>query len=365
MRMRMLAGRSVAAIGLGDVSFARATLRNHDPAEIIRRVHDALELSIDVIDVADEPDALRAVGDAIRSLRARDRAIAITTVRLPDLRAIAFVQEQIEANLRTSKLDVLPLVQLPLRAAHLAHIAWPELLFALERIAREGKVAAWGIAVDRDDVGEARDAGDARDTDEPPPDPLGLAGFTTTSSGLFVPSVAPPSTTPKADTQLAHPLALPLAASLAIDLSICDRAFEPVLAARSSHAILAHRPLAGGALAGRLGTGAVLARADDRRDADADAIAIAVAKLSRLVRNPPPAARSTEAARAITETAKRPDHVECATIAELALRFVIDRGAIALPRIVRRDDLIEAIAAGSAPALSAGYLNIDPVPSQE
>jgi hypothetical protein len=81
------------------------------------------------------------------------------------------------------------------------------------------------------------------------------------------------------------------------------------------------------------------------------------------VRDPPPAARATEAARAITETTRRPDHVECATLAELALRFVIDRGAIALPRIVRREDLIEAIAAGSAPPLSAGYLNIDPVPS--
>ncbi|HEY1549395.1 MAG TPA: hypothetical protein VGG28_16325 [Kofleriaceae bacterium] len=361
MRMRMVAGRTVAAIGLGDVSFARATARNHDPAEVVRRVHDALELSVDVIDVADEPDALRAVGDAIRSLRARDRAIAITTVRLPDLRAIAFVQEQIEANLRASKLDVLPLVQLPLRAAHLARLEWPELLFALERIAREGKVMAWGIAVHRDDVGDGSDAGAA--PPEPPPDPLGLAGFTTTSSGLFVPSVAPPTTAPKPVAPLAHPLALPLAASLAIDFSLCDRTFDPVLAARSSHAILAHRPLAGGALAGRLGTGAVLARNDDRRDADADAIAIAVAKLSRLVRDPPPAARATEAARAITETTRRPDHVECATLAELALRFVIDRGAIALPRIVRREDLIEAIAAGSAPPLSAGYLNIDPVPS--
>jgi aryl-alcohol dehydrogenase-like predicted oxidoreductase len=361
MRMRMLAGRSVAAIGLGDVSFARATARNHDPAEVVRRVHDALELSVDVIDVADEPDALRAVGDAIRSLRARDRAVAITTVRLPDLRAIGFVQEQIEANLRASKLDALPLVQLPLRAAYLSRIEWPELQFALERIAREGKVVSWGIVVDRDDVGEGSHA----DTPpaEPPPDPLGLAGFTTTRSGLFVPSVAPPTSVPKPVAKLAHPMALPLAASLAIELSLCDRAFEPVLAAQASHAILAHRPLAGGALAGRLGTGAVLARNDDRRGADADAIAIAVAKLARLVRNPPLAARSTEAARAIADTAKRPDHVECATLAELALRFAIDRGAIALPRIVRRDDLIEAIAAGSAPPLSAGYLNIDPVSS--
>jgi aryl-alcohol dehydrogenase-like predicted oxidoreductase len=358
----MLAGRSVAAIGLGDVSFARATERNHDIAEIVRRVHDALDLAIDVIDVADEPDALRAVGDAIRTLRARDRAVAITTVRLPDLRAIGFVQDQIEANLRASKLDALPLVQLPLRAAHLARLEWPELLFALERIAREGKVMAWGIVIDRDDVGEARDAGDAP---PPPPDPLGLAGFTTTRSGLFVPSVAPPPSAPKPVEKLAHPLALPLAASLAIELSLCDRAFEPVLAARSSHAILAHRPLAGGALAGRLGPGAVLAARDDRRGADGDAIAVAIAKLARLVRNPPAAARSTEAARAITDTAQRPEHVECATLPELALRFAIDRGAIALPRIVRRDDLLEAIAAGSAAPLPAGYLNIDPVPSSE
>jgi aryl-alcohol dehydrogenase-like predicted oxidoreductase len=344
MRTRSLAGHTVAAVGLGDVSFARAAARNHDVAEVVRRVHDALELAIDVIDVADEPDALRAVGDAVRATRTRDRAVVITTVRIPDVRDIRGLQAHVEANLRETKLDGLPLVQLAPRVAWLALPAWPELVGTCDRLVREGKVLAWGAAIDPAEVV----------IDEPlPPPPDPLAGFATTRSGLFIPSAAPPEP-PKPEQKLAHPLALELFGSLAVDFSLCARAALPVLAA--SQPVLATQPLAGGALAGTLGPGAVLSRTDDRRGVDLDAIAIGVAKLARFVKRPPPAARSSEAARAIAETAKPRDHFECTTLAELALRWAIDRGALVLPRITRGDDLVEAIAAASAPPLSADLM---------
>ncbi|HEY3806241.1 MAG TPA: aldo/keto reductase [Kofleriaceae bacterium] len=342
MRTRTLAGRTVAAIGLGDVSFARAAARNHDVGDVVRRVHDALELAIDVIDVAAELDTLRAVGDAVRATRARDRAVIATTVRLPDVRDVGGLQAGVEADLRASKLDAMPLVQLPLPASWLAHRAWPELAGACDRLAREGKVLAWGAILDRADITNEAPAA-------PPPDPLDIAGFATTGSGLFVPSTAPPPAAPK--PQLAHPLALPLFASLAIDFSLCEREAAPLLAI-ASHAIFARRPLAGGALGGELGPGAVLSRTDDRRALDLDAIAIAVAKLARFVKRAPPAATSTEAARGIAETAKRVEHVECETVAELALRYAIDRGALVLPRITDRAHLEDAIAAASASPLS-------------
>jgi aryl-alcohol dehydrogenase-like predicted oxidoreductase len=346
----------VAAIGLGDVSFARAAARNHDTGDVVRRVHDALELAVDVIDVADEPELLRAVGDAVRVTRARDRAVVITTVRLPDVRDVRGLQAHVEANLRATKLDGLPLVQLAVHAAWLGTPAWPELVGSCERLVREGHVLAWGAVLSDEDA----QLGDATAADAPPPieDPIALltAGFATTGSGLFVPSAAPAPSAPKPVAKLAHPLALPMFASLAIEFSLCARTGAPVLAAASTHAILAHRPLAGGALAGTLGPGAVLSRTDDRRGTDLDAIALGVAKLARFVKQRPPAATSTEAARAIAETAKPRDRVECTTLAELALRWTIDRGVLALPRITRREDLDEAIAAASAPPLSADLM---------
>ncbi len=342
--MRSLAGRAVAAIGLGDVSFTRAAARNHDPGEVVRRVHEALEHAIDVIDVAPEPDVERAVGEAVRAVRARDRAVITTTVRLADVRDVRAVRAQVESSLRTTRLDGMPLVQLPVRVAWLASSAWPELLGTCERLVREGKVLAWGAVVDpADTVADAA----------PPPDPVALAGFATTGSGLLVPSASPPSSAPPPPR--AHPRARPELASLAIDFSLCAREAAPIFAV-ATHAIFAHRVLAGGALAGRLGPGAVLSRADDRRGVDLDAIALGVAKLARFVKRPPPAARSSEAARAIADTAKPVTHFECETLAELALRYAIDRGALALPRIVRREDLHEAIAAASAPPLSADLM---------
>jgi aryl-alcohol dehydrogenase-like predicted oxidoreductase len=302
MRERSLAGRSVAAVGLGDVSFARAAARGHDIGEVTRRVHEALEASIDVIDLAPEPDVERAVGEAVRALRARDRAVVATKIPPFDRGGlpVAYVQARVEASLRATRFDGMPLVQLPVDAELRASSAWPDLQGTCERLVREGKVLAWGAIVDH-----------------------------------------------------TTPLVEPWLSSLAIDFSLCARGSAAVLEASATHAIFARRVLAGGALAGTLGPGVLLSRNDDRHGVDLDAIALGVAKLARFVKRPPPAARASEAARAIAETAERPDHVECETLAELALRYAIDRGAIALPRIARAVDLYEAIVAASAPPLSS------------
>lgn len=381
MRTRMLAGRTVAAIGLGDVSFARAAARGRDAGEVVRRMHEALEAAIDVIELAPEPDVERAAGEVVRALRARDRAVIVTRVEVLDARSdglherlpVGYVRERVEASLRATRLDALPLVQLPLAAAWRREPAWPELIGACERMVGEGKVLAWGAIVATEDaaaVSENHDgeapaaAGSQKSLDELALAALLAAPVVPTRSGLILPfdlNAAAPAAPPSDATSRGFALAAPWLASLSIDLSLCERRAEPVLAAAPTHAIFARRPLAGGALAGALGPGAILARTDDRRGVDLDAIALGVAKLARYVAQTPPAARSTAAARAIAETSPRPDHVECQTLAEFALRFAIDRGALPLPRIHRADDLREAVRAASAAPLSPGLLNIDSV----
>ncbi|HEY6038706.1 MAG TPA: hypothetical protein VIV58_30695, partial [Kofleriaceae bacterium] len=158
-----------------------------------------------------------------------------------------------------------------------------------------------------------------------------------------------------------HPAMLfldePWLATLAVELSMCRRdALALVAAAAGRKPVLAIHPLEGGALAGTLGPGSSLAPQDDRRaltPAQLEAIAIGVAKLASRVKREPLAARASAAARSITESTQRPPNVIAATVAELALRYVIDRGAIAIPRIHTRDALGELVACGNAEPLPA------------
>jgi threonine dehydratase len=84
-----------------------------------------------------------------------------------------------------------------------------------------------------------------------------------------------------------------------------------------------------------------------------EGIAVGAAKLAAFAKREPPAARSCEAAKAQLERNVRPDHLEAANVGELALRFVVDRGAIALPRLHRHAYVIEALAAMLAPPLAS------------
>ncbi len=322
MQQRAIDDTATTVIGVGDVSLALTTARGLYPPDVARAVHTALELGITLVEAGAEEDAERMCGDAVRSLRLRDRAILATQVplvsetpgrprdalieRLPP----RYVQERIEATLRATKLDALPLAFLPVRAMWLSSTVWPEIIGACERMVREGKVLRWGARLD-----------------------LGGA--------------------PDLDVELAEAakLGAPFVA-LSVVYSACDRRAEPLLAGKLP--VIAREPLAGGALAGTLGPGVRLSPRDGRNaigTAVLERFAVGAARLAALVRDTPPAARSCDAARAAFERAKRPAHLEALTVAELALRYVIGKGAIALPRLHRHEHVAEAIAAASASAL--------------
>jgi aryl-alcohol dehydrogenase-like predicted oxidoreductase len=312
VKQRALGTIQVTAIGCGDVSVEVAAARGVDVRDVEHAVHHALELGITLLDVAAEDAAERLCGEAVRTLRLRDQAVVATRVpevaprpgvpqrdllleRLP----VAYVQQRVEASLRTTRLEVLPLVLVPVRAAWRDSPAWPELAGTCARLVREGKVQQWGAIAD-EALGE----------------PWLIA------------------------QQLVY--------------SVCEHAADALVEA-AAPVVLARRPLAGGGLAGSLGPGALLAPRDDRRalsPAQLEQLAVGMGHTAPLVEREPAAARSCDAARAALERGVRPPHVEAITAAELALRFVIDRGAIALPRLHRRDHVAEAIAAASAPPLS-------------
>ena len=380
MRTQQLDGRPIATVGLGDVSLARSAKRGREPAEVVRRVHDALEASLDLIDVAPEEDSERAVGEAVRALRQRDRAIVAT--RVPELPKQElpprYLVERVEASLRATKLDVMPLVQLPLRASWLLLPQWPELVATCARLVREGKVMHWGVRVSETSADpvppvpkrkvtlEDASALLAKEAERRPTsslilmpdeaiaaDPaLAIAVELTRNAG------APP---PRAEGELSHAAMLfldePWLATLAVDLSMCRRdALALVAAAAGRKPVLALRPLEGGALAGTIGPGSSLAPHDDRRaltPEQLEAIAVGVAKLASRVKREPLAARASAEARTITDSAQRPPNVMVTTLAELALRYVIDRGAIAIPRIHTRDALSELVSCGNAEPLPA------------
>ena len=319
-------GPGVTAIGAGDVSLAIAADRGVDAREVERTLHHALELGLTLVEVHAEADAERLAGEVIRARRARDRVVLATRVPLvpprpgvprrdllPELLPARYVQEQIEATLRTTRLDALPLAQLPVRTAWRSSTAWAELVGTCARLGREGKVLAWGAMLDEVDA----------------------------PAHVFV--------------------AEPWLAAISVVFNLCERAAEPLLAAAAERnlPVLARRPLAGGALTGNLAPGVKLWPRDERHELsvpELETIAVAIARLAPLVNTPPPAATSCAAARAITLQAKRPDELAATTMAELALRFVIDRGAIPIPRLHRYASVMDAIVACAAPPLTPAVL---------
>ena len=367
MRTRSLGGHPIATVGLGDVSLARASDRGRDPAEVVRRVHEAIEAAIDVIDVAPEADTERMVGDTVRTLRARDRVIVATRVEplgsrdtLLETMPIGYLVERIEAALRTTKLDALPLAQLPLRAGWRTSTAWPELRGTCQRLVHDGKVLRWGAIGDEPELAEESWLASIS---------IVFSACTRASAAMFAAATATPvATTAPTDPFLAiamesAPLDLlasiaalqaPRGGGLILPSAPPPAAAEAPPPVPRTITVFARQPLAGGALAGTIGPGVRFAPNDDRRALDPaqlEAIAVGVANLAIRTKREPPAARSSVAARALIETTRKPVNVVCTTVAELALRYVIDRGAVALPRIHRPDDLYELVLCGSADPL--------------
>lgn len=400
MRTRAVGDFAIPCVGFGDVSLATSAARNVDAREVERALQDGLELGISLVDVADEVGAQQLTGDTIRSLRLRDRVVSAYRIaslpsraKTPDALAreslerlpLAYVQSRVESILRGTKLDALPIVQLPLRPAWRSSSAWPELVGTCLRLVREGKVLCWGaIVVDDHEAGadlaalaslasepwlvslhvaynlcdrtvepllEAAAAPEPEPESEPapvlPPDTIGAGGLVVGGPMFEMMSAA-----------LSSPIA-----SLALDAAVAQLSGAPpppqaspsTKLARPRTAMFGSRVLAGGTLAGTFGPGVKLAIEDDRRvldDAALARIAEGIAKLAPFVREIPPAARSTEAGKAIVDRMRRVDDVEARTVAELALRFAIDRGAIALLRLHRRSHFAEVMAAAAAKPLS-------------
>lgn len=336
MHTRSVAGSSVTALGCGDVSLGIAASRGVDRRELERALHEALTLGISLVDVHDEDDSERLVGDAVRTLRLRDRTVVTTRITartstpgfevrddLHEKLPAAHVQERLESSLRMTRLDVIPLAQLPVRGSWIATRGWSELRETCERLVSEGKVLAWGAIVE-----QLEPAPRPRDPEEPIP--------------------------PPAAHGLAHE---PWLTALQLTYNLCDRRADSLitLALERKLAVLARRPLAGGTLAGTIGPGGRLTPRDDRNDINEstlDRIALHIARLAPLVRNAPPAATSTADSRALAERGKRPDNVEATTLGELALRYVIDRGVIALPRVHRHEHVPSLLMALTGPPLT-------------
>jgi aryl-alcohol dehydrogenase-like predicted oxidoreductase len=324
---------SIPPVGFGDVSVSRAAHRGLDAGDVRRAVHHVIEAGLDLIDVAAEEAAEELVADAVRSLRVRDRVITAYRVPaiaqrlgiptrdvLPERLPPRYIQDRVESLLRATRLEVIPLAQLGVRAAWRASKAWPEVVGTCARLVREGKVLDWAAFVD----------------------------------------------TVEDDT---HELSTePWLAAISVPFSLCERAADPVIDAAAAVtaapatsaalerklAVFARRPLGGGALAGALGPGAKLRLHDDRHSLDArtlERFAVAAAKLAAFAKQTPPAARSCDAAKAQLERNKRPDEVHVQTVAELALHYVVTRGAIALPRLHRIEHVAEALIAAHSPPL--------------
>jgi aryl-alcohol dehydrogenase-like predicted oxidoreductase len=325
VRTRQLAGAIVTAIGGGDVCLATSAARGVPARDVEHALHEAIVFGLTLCDVAADADSEQLVGEVVRAQRARDKVVVATRIAvaaprpgapsrdvLPERLPARYVQDRVEASLRATRLDALPLVQLPIRPAWRGSSAWPELVGTCARLVAEGKALAWGVLLD--------------------------------------------------DLEDAEPLiAEPWLAAMSVVYAVCDRRAEPLFAAARARelAILARQPLAGGALTGALGPGVKLRPRDDRNElspAMLERIAVGVAKLATLVKHAPPAVRASDAARQIAEAAPRPEHLECHDVAELALRFAIDRAGIALPRLHRREHLLPAIAAAAAPPLSPAVI---------
>jgi aryl-alcohol dehydrogenase-like predicted oxidoreductase len=311
MRHRALGGSQVGAIGVGEVSPAIAAKRGVDGID--RIVAEAIERGLDIVDAAEDGELV--VGAAIRSLHARDRVIVVTHIpalaekpgfgrdivhdRLPS----DYVRERVYASLRATKLEALPLAMVPVAGAWRESRAWHELVDTCARLVYEGNVQRWGAT-------------------------------------LLDP---------------ADPVLEPWLAAVEVRFSACAREAATTITAafEAKLAVLAREPLAGGALAGDLGPGRAFKPTDDRRDIDLERVAIGVAKLARLVQVAPPAARSSALAKQAFETTPLAEIRDCATVAELALRYVIDRGVIAMPRLHRREHIADALRFGAAEPLPA------------
>ncbi len=287
------AGRDVTAIGLGTRGLAGG-LRDLEPADAARAVSAAIEAGYTLIDASPAwGEALPVVGRALRDLRARDRVCLACAVPRAGGFAVghalppSYVQRSVEDSLRATRLEAIPLAMLGTwDDSWLDDHAFAELLATLHRLVREGKVLAWGV-----------------NAPDEPSDAVRLASE-------------------------------PWVAAISVRASLFDlAALETVVpaAAKAGIAVFARESLARGALAGTLGPRSHFPPEDERLAIPAarlDALVSELAHLSAFVTTPAPVASATQVGRTILAELRRADDLEIPSVAELALRFLLDTPGI-------------------------------------
>jgi myo-inositol catabolism protein IolS len=104
----------------------------------------ALERGVDLVvcDPFHERVIESIVGEVVKELRARDRAIVTTRATTIHPKAM---QPQVEQSLRATRLEAIPLVLLDWDDRAFYDPTWLETRYALERLVRAGKVLRWGL----------------------------------------------------------------------------------------------------------------------------------------------------------------------------------------------------------------------------
>jgi aryl-alcohol dehydrogenase-like predicted oxidoreductase len=329
-------GFVVGEVGVGCSGIGGDRFRDVEPADAQRALYYAIDHGVDFVDTALQyGDGLseRLVGDVVRELRARDRVVVATKVpphdgawpgrhdqKLERVFGAPWVQTCVERSLRHLRLDAIPLVQLHVwHDAWLDHAAWPELRGVMERMIREGKVLHWGISANNGGVDHAYAILDE-----------------------------------------------PIVETIQVACSLFDRSAEARVLARAAErdvAVIARGVLCEGALAGGAGAGATYPRDDFRTTFFSDErmtkVAAILAHLAELVVVTPPAARSTDGAREILERSEHArDEVECRTVAELAIRWVLSHAgvAVAIPGMRARDHVDANLAIADGRPLSTALI---------
>jgi aryl-alcohol dehydrogenase-like predicted oxidoreductase len=342
------ADRTVTVVGLGTRGLGGG-LRGIEPGDVARVVPAAIEMGCTLVDVSPAwVDSLKVVGEAVRGLRARDRVcvacsvpplsaksslagaiaaaaptssliIPVTAKKSAGLSAAramppGYVQKTVEDALRALRVDALSLAWLGgWRDAWLDEKVWPELHGTLMRLVREGKVLAWGVAAPDDAPGDAVRA-----------------------------------------------VAEPWVAAVSARYSLFDRAAAEALlpaAAKAEVAVLAREPLARGALGGEIGPTVRFPPEDERRnwsESRLESIIPDLARLAAFTTRTPPAASSTVDGRAILEQMTRGEDLTCGSVAELALRYVIDTPGITAATVGARTIAHLAIVLGAADGAPLG-----------
>jgi len=134
-------GRTGLTVAVGGV---HASWRERDADGGRKTLTAAIEHGVDVVvcDPAHERALERIVGEVVRDLRVRDRAVVVVRAGAPRAREL---QRAVEDSLRATRLEVVPIALVDWDDRTLYDGAWPDARDALARLVREGKVLRWGL----------------------------------------------------------------------------------------------------------------------------------------------------------------------------------------------------------------------------